>query len=320
MRARALLPVLALVLAAARPAAAQSKEQAAALFQEGREAAKRGDYTTACAKMEESYRLDAAHGTLINLADCQERLDHLATAAQRFQEAADKLDPNDDRLPAVKQRIAALAPRVPKLIVELSTNAPVSTRVTRDGILIAPTSLKKALSLDPGPHVIVASADGREDRQYRIDAGAGRTEHVVVEPGPPAGSEAAPGTTGAPASGGRAPLRIAGFVVGGVGLAFLGAAVGTGLVLPSKQSTVNQNCGPAAGLLPNHCNATGFDAAQSGKTLSAANTATWVVGGIAVATGVTLVVVGFVGKDKPAAPVPVGISAGLASAAIRGRF
>ena len=318
MRARALLPVLALVLAAGRPAMAQGKEQAAALFQEGREAAKRGDYTTACAKMEESYRLEPGHGTLINLADCQEHLNHLATAAQRFQEAADKLDPNDDRLVAVKQRIAALAPRVPKLIVELSTNAPVSTRVTRDGILIATASLKKALPLDPGPHVIVASADGREDRPYRIDAGEGRTEHVVVEPGPPASPDTAPGTAGA--SGGRAPLRIAGFVVGGVGLAFLGAALGTGLALPGKQSTVDQHCGAAAGLPANHCDATGFDAAQSGKTLSAANTATWVIGGLAVATGVTLVVVGFVGKDKPAAPVQVGLSAGLASAAIRGRF
>src|SRR5262249_25196227 len=155
--------------------------------------------------------------------------------------AADKLDPNDDRLPAVKQRIAALAPRVPKLVVELSTNAPVGTRVTRDGILIAATSLKKAISLDPGPHLIVASADGREDRPYRIEAGVGRREHIIIEPGPPTGSETAPDTTGA--SGGRAPLRIVGFVVGGVGLALLGAAVGTGLALPSKQSTLDQHCG-----------------------------------------------------------------------------
>jgi hypothetical protein len=33
---------------------------------------------------------------------------------------------------------------------------------------------------------------------------------------------------------------VAGFVVGGAGLALLGAAVGTGLVLPSKQRTVDQ--------------------------------------------------------------------------------
>src|SRR5579863_8518518 len=110
MRARALIPVLGLLFALERPAAAQGGGAATAttLFQEGREAAKKGDYATACAKMEESFRLDPAVGTLLNLADCQEHMGHPASAWQRFREAADKLAPSDDRLVAVKQRLAAL--------------------------------------------------------------------------------------------------------------------------------------------------------------------------------------------------------------------
>jgi hypothetical protein len=324
MRARALLPVLALTAVLGRPAAAQGNDPAAAttLFQEGRDAAKKGDYTTACRKMEDSFRIDPAVGTLLNLADCREHLGHLASAWQRFQEAAEKLGPSDDRLPAVKQRIAALAPRLPKLVVTLAPGAPPDTRVTRDGRPLADASLGAALPVDPGAHVIVASAPGREERRYPIDAGEGRTEHVVVEPGAPVPETPAgpaPETPASPPSGG-AGLRIAGFVVGGLGVATLGAAVATGLALPSKQQVVAQHCGAAAGLPLNHCDAVGFDAAQSGKTLAAANTATWILGGIAAATGVALVIVGSVGKDRPGASVQVGVSAGLASAMIQGRF
>src|SRR5580704_15523931 len=147
MRARSLIPVLALATALGRPAAAQGSDAASAtaLFQEGREAAKKGDYATACLKMEESFRIDAAVGTLLNLADCQEHLGHLASAWQRFQEAADKLAAADDRLAAVKQRVAALAPRLPKLVVTLAPGAPPDTRVTRDGLALSAASLGAAL-------------------------------------------------------------------------------------------------------------------------------------------------------------------------------
>jgi hypothetical protein len=328
MRARSLFPVLALAATLAGPAAAQGKDPAAAtaLFQEGREAAKKGDYATACVKMDASFRLDPAVGTLLNLADCHERLGHLATAWQRFQEAADKLPPADDRLASVKQRLTALGARLPRLAVTIAPGAPPDTRVMRDGVALAGASLGTPLPVDPGAHEIVASAAGREDRRYPLDAGEGRTDHVTVEPGAPAGRTAPappePPTAGAEPGRGST-LRVAGFVVGGLGVATLAAAVGTGLALPGKQSTVDQHCGAAVHLPADRCDAVGFAAAQSGKTLATANTATWVAGGIAAAAGFALVVVGFVGKD-PAAPVQVGVqvgaAAGGAGAVISGRF
>ncbi len=312
MRARALFSVLAVVIALTRGAAAQGTDAAAAtaLFQEGREAAKKGDYTTACLKMEESLRLDPAVGTLLNLADCQAHLGHVATAWQLFQQAADKLPATDTRLAAVKQRVAALEARLPRLTVSLAPGTPRDARITRDGIALGAGSLDTALPVDPGAHVVVASAPGRAEQRYPVDVGEGHTERVVVDLAP--AQVQSPSRDAAPApSRGVSNRVIAGLAVGGAGVILLGAAVGTGLALPSKQQTVNQNCGAAVHLPADRCNATGFDAAQSGKTLSTANTATWIAGGLAAAAGATLIVVGIVGRTRPAPAVHVGISPGF---------
>jgi hypothetical protein len=322
VRARTFLLALSLAIAPARRAAAQAGDAAAAtaLFQEGREAAKKGDFATACVKMEESFRLDAAPGTLLNLADCQEHLGHLASAWQRFTEATEKLPATDDRLAAVKARVAALAPRLPRLTIALAPGAPAGTRVTRDGKEVGPGSLGTSLPLDPGPHVVVAAAPGREDRRYSVDLAEGKSDRVTVEPGAPKGPTSAPPPepTAPPPSGPR-PLVVAGAAIGGAGVITLVAAIGTGLALPAKGSTVSQNCGAAAHLPANQCNAAGFAAAQSGQKLATANTATWIAGGVAAAAGVALLVVGLTRRDKPAS-VEVGLAAGLGAARIEGRF
>jgi hypothetical protein len=323
VRARIFLLAASLALAPIRSAMAQGNDPAAAtaLFQEGREAAKKGDYAVACVKMEESYRLDSAPGTLLNLADCHEHLGHLATAWQRFTEATEKLPPTDDRLAAVKARVAALAPRLPRLTIALAPGVPGGTRVTRDGKEVGPGSLGAALPLDPGPHVVVAVAPGREDRRYPVDVAEGRSERLTVEPGAPKGPASPPPAEppAPPPPSGPRPLVVAGAVIGGAGVITLAAAIGTGLALPAKGSTVSRNCGAPVHLAPDQCNATGFAAAQSGQTLAAANTATWIVGGIAAAAGVALVVVGVTRRDRPA-PVEVGLAAGLSGAWIEGRF
>src|SRR4051812_24565538 len=51
-----------------------------ALFDEGRRLLEAGNYVEACAKLDESYRLDAAAGTLLNLALCHEQQGRSASA------------------------------------------------------------------------------------------------------------------------------------------------------------------------------------------------------------------------------------------------
>src|SRR3989442_15930933 len=94
--ARAALVVLALLWCAA-PARAGDAPTAEALFRAGRAASKRGDTKVACERFSESYRLDAAVGTLLNLAACEEALHRLVDAWKSYQHVAESLPPDDDR-------------------------------------------------------------------------------------------------------------------------------------------------------------------------------------------------------------------------------
>ena len=296
---------------------------AAALFQEGREAAKRGDYLTACPKLGDSYRLDPAVGTLLNLADCNEHLGKLATAWQLFRQAAERLTPDDDRMAAAQRRIAALAPRVPHLTIGVSKSAPAGTKVTRGGVDLGSGSLGAVLPIDPGRHVVVVTAPERSERRFDVEMAEGQSHHLMVEPGgllpqptsaalqgtPPVATASSSGKTG-----GIGTVRVIGIVVGSVGVAGLAVAIGTGLILPSKESAVLARCDA-----DKRCDQEGYAAAQEGQTLAALNTTMWFAGGIVTGVGVALILAG--GEDtKPSTAIQLNPLPGGAGASVLGRF
>ena len=320
------LPLLALVLVVPRLAIAEptatARAAATVLFQEGRDAAQKGDWPKACSKFEASFELDqAAVGTLINLADCREHMGQLADAWNRFNRASGRLDPADPRAPMVQARLAALAARLPKLIVELAPDAPAGTVVRLDKAELPAGALGAPLPLDLGAHVVVVTAPDREDRSYPVEIHEGDQQRLAVAPGPPkAAPQAAPPAAGEPSttpakpSSGLGPVRIAGIVVGSAGVVGLVTAIATGLVLPGKSSAL---------IMGGHCNLTtkvcddqGLAMAQEGQRLAVANTVAWVAGGIATAAGVAMVIVG--DRKKPAASVALGVLP--AGVTLGGRF
>src|SRR5262245_34891354 len=102
-------PALALVLGAGA-ATAQGPDAAGAewLFREGRALMKEGNLTAACPKLAESLRFDPAVGTLMNLAECEEREGKTASAWQRWGAAADQLPASDRRRATALARARAL--------------------------------------------------------------------------------------------------------------------------------------------------------------------------------------------------------------------
>src|SRR5882672_2555090 len=90
------LGAVAIVVFAAPRANAQNGAAADALFQEGQAALERGDLDIACPKLRESDRLDPANGTKLNLADCEEKRGHLASAWELYRKLSETLPAGDE--------------------------------------------------------------------------------------------------------------------------------------------------------------------------------------------------------------------------------
>ena len=286
-RARSTLAAVALCVGAvalAPGAVAQQRDPAAAeaLFRQGREAVDAGDYEEGCAKFRESHRLDPALGTLFNIADCEEKLGHLATAWTLFQEVIQRLPSGDDRRPIAKKRAAALEGRVPKLTITLGGEAPEGTQVRRNDVDLGVASLDTPLPVDPGKQTIEVSAPGRQTAVFEVTLAEGQSESLAVEVGPPAD----PGTedpAGASVSTEQSSPTL-GYVVGGIGVAGLVVGGVTGVMVLGKKSTVDDNCDANK-----ICNREGADAADAGRTLGTVSTIGFVVGAVGVGLGAYLV-------------------------------
>ena len=146
------------------PAPAQDSERRAlaeTLFFAGRGLMEAGRFHDACMKLAESYRLDPASGTLLNLAVCHEKDGHIASAWGEFREAlADaKRDNRQERIDLANERIAAIEPDLPYLTIEVPPAARVKgLEVLRNGVPLHVAAWSTELPVDPGEVEIIARA------------------------------------------------------------------------------------------------------------------------------------------------------------------
>ncbi len=326
-RAASAFFVAALVSA---PAFAQGDPVAAeALFHAAHADMERGEVASACTKFRESQRLDPAVGTVLNIADCSEKLGLLAEAWQRYREAADKLAPDDERRPYALEKAEALEPRLPRLTI-VGESLPDGAVVERDGVPIGAASMGVALPIDPGEHTVVVKASGRRDREYRVKLVEGERRVQRIEVGerlPPTSPTPVPApapvvpwpqsTVPTPPSveddDGEA-LRTAGWVVGGLGLGItlLGAVAGA-LTLGSETDILRE-CDTSTKLCESE---RGVDAAERGVITGPLTTVGLTVGGLGVAVGGILLGVGY---SSESTTVSLNANGDGASASLRLSF
>jgi hypothetical protein len=317
--------MIALVASIAGPAAAQPLDPAGSqwLFREGRNLMKQGDLTAACPKLAESLRLDPAVGTLMNLAECEERQGRTASAWQRWAAAADQLPLNDRRRATAMARASALEAVLPRLVVTRADAAPAGLVVERDGLVLGPASLGTPMPVDPGRHLIVASAPGRSPRRYEIAVDSGQVRTIAVEPGPP--PVTAPPVVSAPRPPvleptTRVPRGRAGRTVGygllAVGGAALGAGAYFGLQALSARREADRACATGGAL--NHCRWSAAPALDRDRRWSRAADIAFIAGGVATGAGLYLVLRGGRGEPPLTAQL-VPLSAG-GGAQLAGRF
>jgi len=174
-------------------AAAQSEVPVAeALYQAARDLMAQGNFASACPKFAESYRLDPATGTLLNLAACHEGEGKLATAWTEYMDVAriGRRDGRADRVKYAKEHADALLPKLSRLTISIAPGVDATgVEITLDGMAVGQVTLGVAAPLDPGSHVVVAAAPGKKPFSQTVVLGAVADQQVVtvpaLEPGEP---------------------------------------------------------------------------------------------------------------------------------------
>jgi len=295
----------ALIVASPGRASAQSASNSAtaqALFDEGKRLMTVGRYAEACPKLEESQRLDGGSGTLMNLARCYEQVGRVASAWTTYLEAASQAHAagNSERETAARDFAKALSPKLSRLEIRVPEEARLEgLEIKRDGALVGSAQWGVALPLDPGEHVIVATAPGHAAWQERVKTGAaGSTVSVnVPKLGTQKSAGVAPAAAAAPAVAAPAPApaaasssastwpaqRTVALVAGGIGLA--GVVVGTvfGLQSMAYHDDAAELCGdttcPTQG---------GVDKSNDARKAGNWSTVGFIVGGVGLAAGSVL--------------------------------
>ncbi len=317
----------------AGPALAQVPA-AEALFQKGREHFKEKRYAEACLELAESQRLEPKLGTLLNLALCHETVGKTASAWAEYTSAATLAgrDGQKDREAFARQKVDELDKKLTRLVLVAGENDAASLRVTLDGTPLDRATFGLRFPIDPGPHQISASADGKQPWTRAVEIPPAAPDFTVTIPrldaaviivpiGPPPGPEpvapAVPPLVRQPAPAPPPPapagpsaakvLTIAGFTVSGLG--FVAGAITGALTLkksseldcPSKVCPANQ-----AGTL------------HDATTLANVSNVGLIIGGAGLAAGITGLLL------QPAGPSAAKASlqpfVGPMSAGLRGSF
>jgi hypothetical protein len=214
-----------------------------------------GKVSEACPKFAESYRLDAATGTLLNLAACHESEHKIATAWLEYSAALNlaRRDRRDDRIRFAQEHLAALEPKLSHLTVVVAAGADIAElEIEVDRVPVRRAAWGVPAPLDPGDHTVEARAKGRKPWSKQVTLARELTNVTVAIPA--LEPEALPPNRPAvpdlgvqpPAAENAQPIPSSVYVAGGLTVAFAAGSIATGIVYLSRRSTYGSTQGDAA--------------------------------------------------------------------------
>ena len=290
--------------ARAQPASPNTEVAAEALFEDARTLVAAGKYAEACPKFADSERLGPSVATLLNLANCWEKLGRTASAWATYRTAASAANAagRKEYLLTAQRRADALAPRLARLTVTVAQPAP-GLQVKRDGVVVDTAEWGAGIPVDTGAHVVEASAPGHKAWTVTVDvAQDGAQASAAVPPleelPADAVAAAAPtsattsATASAPVAGTASPetspprsgtgQHVAGAVVAGVGVVAVAVGGIVALVAKGKYNDSLANCETS-----NHDSCTGTGVSQRDDARSAGDAASvlMIAGAAAVVAG-----------------------------------
>ena len=168
--------------AQAQPAPEEQKPPAVVAFEQGRALLEAKQPDLACAKFEESLRLDPdAPGTMLNLGMCNSERDRMATSLRWFRKAlarSAEIQLDEAYITAARDKSVEISSKVPTLTVKVPRGA----TTTLDGNRIAELDLSR-IEVDAGTHTVEMSVPGHlpQHEQVTIHDGEHKTVTLVPE-------------------------------------------------------------------------------------------------------------------------------------------
>jgi hypothetical protein len=332
-----------LFVATAGPASAQSdadKATARSLGQEGQEALDRKDFKTAEDRFKRAESLFHAPTLALGLARSLAANGKYVAAQETYNRIIREGTPPGAPAAFVKavedakSEVASVSPKIGGVTITVA--GPESPKVMLDDTQVPSAALGVKRPVDPGAHVVKATAEGYEPAEMRFSVAEGgsanaaltmkKASSVAVAP-VPGPAPAGPSTTPAPAtSSSMAPenadtgvstkssQKTFGWVALGVGGAGLAVGAITGLLAIGKHSDLKDACGD------NPCPADKQSDVDSFHTMGTISTIGFIVGGVGVAAGTVLLLTAPKAQTASATKPSVTPFIGLGTVGAVGRF
>jgi hypothetical protein len=273
---------------------AEPRLRAQELFDEARELFQAGEFPAACAKFAESQRLDPKGGTLLNLAICSEKVGKTATAFNQFSQAVAQArrDGRMERVSFAEEHLEALRKRLSSLTIIVPAVVRVSgLRVHVDGVLLDELAWDAKVPIDPGEHVISASAPGFRPGSYRVHVGGKAEQHMFTLPELTSLEEPAANTPSNTVENEPEPQdtgatrRSWGVIIGGLGIAAGATGIAFGVSALSGRQRAEELC------RNNRCDAEGEATNDTARTHAWIANASLAAGIVGLGVGVYLYIV-----------------------------
>jgi hypothetical protein len=255
------------------------------------------DYALAVLRFEEAERHFHAPTHLLYLARAKAQLGQVPDAIMVYERllaeplAADAPKAFVEAKAVAEAELAVLVAPMPKLTVVVRGASVERVRITLDGTRALRSERSAGVAV--GTHTVVVEAAGMRKETRTIDLGSREERALVVELVPESAEE------------GRAPGPVSPVTWATFGVAGLALVVGssTGVASLDKVDALDTRCPSRRDCLP-----TDRDLAADARALGTASTVSFVVGGLAAAAGVTLLVFDLQGKPVFGSESPGGAS------------
>jgi hypothetical protein len=240
-----------------------------------------------------------------------------AVVKQTTQRGDTKYEPTRE---AALAQLGLLEPRVAKIVISLA-DIPTGLAVTLDGAQLEEKDLGSPVVVEPGAHHIEGSAPEMAPvtRDVSVEAGESKTTILALKKAdapPPTQPEPAAVKVDTSGSNSGFPMRTAGFVAGGVGVAGIAVFTVAGLMAKSTFNRMSDVCGSAG------CS----DAAQLAEIDKGRSQQTFaniglVVGLVGLSAGATMIILSGRGHGSdPSSTVAVSGLPGGGALSYTGKF